>query len=158
MNKAQVSVKQAIWGDAELLAIAQSFIRDLGNKDEAARAMVGYLHAMETFITPDGVKYTRNGVRYAMIGMESSKVKTDAQEQVIEAVVSRLKAYANEQYSKGWDVIVECWSTPEFVESIATVSTSANNLDVDKLFDAAKANVQEFVDLYGEQESNTRFE
>lgn len=158
MNKAQASVKSAIWGDKELFAIAQSFIRDLKNRDEAARAMVGYLHAMETFITPDGVKYTRNGVRFAMIGIEASKVKTDEQERVIEAVVTRLKAYANEQYSKGWDVVVECWSTPEYVESIATVSTSKNSLDTDKLFEAAKADVQKYVDLYGEQCSNTRFE
>lgn len=158
MNKAHASIKQTILNDKELFAIAQSFIRDISNKDEAARAMFGYMQAMETYITPEGFKYSISGIRNAMVGMEASTVKTDEQEQVIQAVVSRLKAYANEQYNKGWDVIVECWSTPEYVEVINDVTTKANRLNADALFNAAKKDIQVFVGVHEEQRSNTRFE
>ncbi|MNP04410.1 hypothetical protein D3C76_963230 [compost metagenome] len=73
-------------------------------------------------------------------------------------MVSRLKAYANEQYNKGWDVIVECWDKAEYVEAIDTVTTKANRLNEDALFKAAKADIQVYVGLHEEQRSDTRFE
>ena len=79
-------------------------------------------------------------------------------EQLIEAVTARLKVYANEQYNNGWDVIVECWDRADFVPYITEVITVDNMTNEDAVYEAAKANVQDFVDLYEEQESNTRFE
>jgi hypothetical protein len=79
-------------------------------------------------------------------------------EQIIEAVVARLKVYAVEQYEKGWDVVVECWGTDEYLETLNTVVTMDNINDEDALFKAAQADIQAYVELYEEQRSNTRFE
>ena len=79
-------------------------------------------------------------------------------EQLIEAVTVRLKAYAVEHYNEGWDVIVECWDQTDFAPYIAEVITPDNINNEDAVYEAAKANVQDSVDLYKEQESNTRFE
>ncbi|MNE54551.1 hypothetical protein D3C80_1493340 [compost metagenome] len=79
-------------------------------------------------------------------------------EQIIEAVVARLKAHAEAEYNNGWDVVVECWDRADHIEVINKVVTTEIINNEDALFKAAKADVQEFVDLYKEQESNTRFE
>lgn len=79
-------------------------------------------------------------------------------QQLIEAVTARLKVYANEQYNEGWDVVVECWDREDYAPYITEVITTDNINDEDAVFEAAKANVQDFVDLYDEQCSNTRFE
>lgn len=79
-------------------------------------------------------------------------------EQILNAVVARLKAHANEQYNKGWDVVVECWDTQDFVDYINRAAGLTTLHDEDALYQATLVHIQDYVNLYGEQCSNTRFE
>lgn len=78
--------------------------------------------------------------------------------EIFDAVIVRLKAYAQEQYSSGWDSIVECWEREDYIDALKTVVTSENLTNEDALFEAAKTDIQQFVTIYDEQRSNTRFE
>lgn len=61
----------SLWinNDEGLYSLAQSFIKDCGNKDVAACAMAEYLRDAEMLETPDGVKYTKTNIRLALVGM-----------------------------------------------------------------------------------------
>ena len=79
-------------------------------------------------------------------------------EQILNAVVARLKAYATDHYNTGWDPVVECFETQDYIDEIYKIGTADNVNNEDELYTAALAQLKIFVDIYAEQLSNTRFE
>lgn len=78
--------------------------------------------------------------------------------EIFDAVVTRLKAFAQEHYNEGWDVVVECWDRADFIETLTNVVTTETLTNEDELYRVALEDIQQFVTLYKEQIGNTRFE
>lgn len=77
---------------------------------------------------------------------------------ILDAVVARLKAYAIENYSKGWDVVVECWEKADYVDYINRAASLTSLRDEETLYKDTLDCIREYINLYEEQCRNTRFE
>jgi hypothetical protein len=62
---------QSLWinNDERLYRLALEFIKDSDNKEQASRFMLEYLQCDGTDMTPDGVKWSKAGIRAAMQGL-----------------------------------------------------------------------------------------
>lgn len=63
-------------------------------------------------------------------------------------MVEGIKKYALDQYTNGWDIVVECYDDSEILEIIDRHNGSMKG---------ALDEIQEMVDIHNEQASNCRF-
>ena len=68
-NKTQWNVSLWINNDESLYRLAQDFINDSTNRNDAARHMMLFLEQTGQDKTPDGFKYSTTAIRAAMVGM-----------------------------------------------------------------------------------------
>lgn len=58
----------ALWiaNDPGLYALAKDHIKECANREQAARTMADFLHTNGHTHTPDGARFTKTSIRYAM--------------------------------------------------------------------------------------------